>query len=73
MSTSNFGDYFREELYWISVVGQLRGVLPCLGIGPRSFLSVTLPGRENVNDDEDGLYLYLNDGQGAIVCVHLSK
>ncbi len=71
VSTTNFVDPFREELYWISTVGRLRGVLPCLGVGPRSFFSTILPGCDGVDNDH-GLYLYFNDGQGAIACVHLN-
>lgn len=77
ISTSNFVDHFREELYWLSVNGQLQGILPCLGMGPRSFFSVTLPlgckGGSNIKDgkDEHAHFLYFNDGQGAITCVHL--
>ena len=59
--------------------GQLKGVLPCLGAGPRSFLSVTLSGRGgkcvDVEEaaDRQGLYLYFNDGQGAIACMQLGE
>ena len=77
VNTTNFVDHFREELYWITVRGQLEGVLPCLGVGPRSFLSITLSGRGETPVDleeveyRQGLYLYFNNGQGAIACVQL--
>ena len=46
MTTTQFPNHFREDLYWISESGRLLGVLPCLGGGPKSFLSATLdPGK----------------------------
>ena len=92
MSVTNFLDHFREEVYWLSVTGRLQGVLPCLGVGPRSFFSVALDCKqvdagtlqggglmdEGVTEEEDkcgeeGLFVYLNDGQGAIACIRLSN
>ena len=94
VSVTHFLDHFREEVYWLTVTGRLQGILPCLGVGPRSFFSVTLDykqistgtvqgggvmgedvtpviGEEN-ECGEGGLFVYLNDGQGAIACVRLS-
>lgn len=42
LSVTQFPDQFREEVYWVSESGELLGMLPCLGAGPRSFLSATL-------------------------------
>lgn len=42
LSVTQFPDQFREEVYWLSESGELLGMLPCLGAGPRSFLSATL-------------------------------
>ncbi len=84
MNVTQFPDQFREEVYWLSETGRLLGMLPCLGAGPRSFVSATLPprpkaaapptsptavgGREE-DEEEGGLRVFFSDGQGGICCV----
>ena len=63
--------------------GKLRGMLPCLGPGRHSFLSVTLPPpppssqREEEEgegeDEEGGQCLFFNDGQGGVCCIQLDS
>ena len=73
--TSQFPDCLRMDLYWLSPVGTLLGLLPCLGPDHRSFFSVTLspqyqrrgPLSTNMdstnNDKEPGrTYVYFDDG-----------
>jgi len=85
VSVTQFPDQFREEVYWLSEDGKLLGMLPCLGAGPRSFVSATLGPRSGnaastpvsphtrgrgLGDEEDGgLYMFFSDGQGGICCV----
>jgi len=85
VSVTQFPDQFREEVYWLSEDGKLLGMLPCLGAGPRSFVSATLSPRSGyaastpvspptqgrgLGDEEDGgLYMFFSDGQGGICCV----
>ena len=84
MSVTHFPDHFREEIYWLSEFGQLLGVLPALGKGPRGFLSATLDksskssrqttcsvasGVDDDDDDDGGLYVFFNDGMGGIACL----
>ena len=65
--------------------GKLRGMLPALGAGPRSFISATLPPRsggkegegeeegEGEGDEESGgLSVFFSDGQGGVCCVQPS-
>ena len=58
-------------------------MLPCLGAGPRSFTSATLPprgsrgegGGEGEGEGEGGsggLYVFFSDGQGGVCCVQPS-
>ena len=87
LSVTQFPDQFREEVYWLTESGELLGMLPCLGAGPRSFLSATLNPRPSSGsvaatshyqtmeargleeEDNGGLYVFFNDGQGGICCV----
>ena len=75
--TSQFPDYLRMDLYWLSPVGTLLGLLPCLGPDHRSFFSVTLsPLSSNMdlpNTDKEpgGTYVYFDDGLGGICCIRL--
>lgn len=81
LSATQFPDRFREEMYWISETGRLLGVLPCLGAGPRSFISATLPPRPQSPGSpvsaeggrEGGLHVFFYDGKGAICCVRPSS
>ena len=45
VSVTQFPNQFREDIYWLSEVGKLLGMLPFLGKGPRSFVSATLEPR----------------------------
>ena len=64
--------------------GKLRGMLPCLGAGRHSFLSLTLPPpptptpspgtqgtREEEREEGGRQCLFFNDGQGGICCLQL--
>ncbi|XP_064615741.1 uncharacterized protein LOC135479766 [Liolophura sinensis] len=72
--SSNFA--YCENLYHVDYDGNVRGILPCLGLGPRSFFSfphqgraVTSPGGE-MNSDQThplaGWYVYMRDGHGGL-------
>ena len=80
MNVSHFPDHFREEIYWLSEFGQLLGVLPALGIGPRGFFSAKLDESSKCSgqrtcsavrgiDDDGELYVFFNDGMGSITCL----
>ena len=82
--TSQFPDCLRMDIYWLSPVGTLLGVLPCLGPDYRSFFSVTLSPQyqrrgplstnmDSTNDDKEpgGTYVYFDDGLGGIFCIRL--
>ena len=79
VSVTQCFDHFREEIYWLSESGQLLGVLPAVGRGPRGFFSVTLdksskPSSSSVSGgdedgDDGGLYVFFDDGMGGIACL----
>ena len=65
----------------VFTAGKLLGMLPCLGAGPRSFTSATLPphgsrgegGWEGEGEGgSGGLYVFFSDGQGGVCCVQPS-
>ena len=73
LSVTHFPDLFREEIYWLSEMGRLLGVLPCVGSSPRSFYSATLQPRvvsdDQVEEESGGLYVFFSDGHGGIACL----
>ena len=78
-SVTQFPNRFREDVYWLSESGKLLGMLPCLGEGPRSFVSATLDANpalqengEFQEDDGGGLYVFFSDGHGGICCIRPS-
>eukprot|EP00118_Oscarella_pearsei_P023524 m.282640 g.282640 ORF g.282640 m.282640 type:complete len:1082 (+) comp40659_c0_seq20:48-3293(+) len=65
-------DEFTEQLFWLSLNGELRGVFPVLGAGPHCFfpLSVRLQ-VGNTDESSTVLNVYFYDGRGAICCMPL--
>lgn len=68
---------YRENLYHFDHRGQLLGVLPSLGRGPRSMFSVFLPGdldlsaKHSGRIGQKGWHVYMRDGHDGIICVFL--
>lgn len=60
-----------EHLCHYKFDGQLQGVIPCLGPGPRSFHHAYLPG--DSNEGGRGLYLYMRDGHNGIVGIKMEE
>ena len=80
MSVTQFPDHFREDMYWLSTSGELLGVLPAVGKGPHGIISAVLksnctslsslkPTTHTEEEDNGGLYVFFNDGMGAIACL----
>ena len=72
-------DYYQSNLYHISYSGVLKAVLPFLGKGPHSFFPIHLSENMDLSEkhpdmpyDEEGWYVVLRDGYGAICCVRIS-
>lgn len=68
-------DQTREEMYWLAPDGRLRGIVPCLRHEPHSFLALDQAESGELMPHEGGvetdIFLYFNDGQGAICCTKL--
>lgn len=68
---------YRENLYHFDHRGQLLGILPSLGRGPRSMFSVFLPGdldlsaKHSGRIGQKGWHVYMRDGHDGIICVFL--
>ncbi|KAL3881004.1 hypothetical protein ACJMK2_033205, partial [Sinanodonta woodiana] len=70
----NCTSYYQEMILQIDYYGKLRGVLPCLGPGPRSFFKCYLhgdPDLQAINRDQGqaGIYVYLRDGHDGIMAI----
>ncbi|OWF37297.1 hypothetical protein KP79_PYT12679 [Mizuhopecten yessoensis] len=62
----------RETLYQFDYHGRLRGLLPGLGEGPRSFLPLMLPvSTEGAESDKKAWHIYMRDGHDGILCICL--
>ncbi|KAK3592697.1 hypothetical protein CHS0354_037833 [Potamilus streckersoni] len=71
---SNCTSYYQEMILQIDYFGKLRGVLPCLGPGPRSFFQCYLHGdsdlqANNREQGQAGSYVYLRDGHDGIIAI----
>lgn len=66
---STLSEAYIEHLCHYKFDGQLQGVIPCLGPGPRSFHHAYLPG--DSNEGGAGLYLYMRDGHNGIVGIKI--
>lgn len=66
---STLSEAYIEHLCHYKFDGQLQGVIPCLGPGPRSFHHAYLPG--DSNEGGAGLYLYMRDGHNGIVGIKM--
>ncbi|XP_038064617.1 uncharacterized protein LOC119735008 [Patiria miniata] len=66
--------YYRENLYWFDMAGNIIATHPFIGRGRHEFLPVYLRGPKDDgkadNKDKD-LYLYFADGLGALCCIKL--
>lgn len=70
--------FYRENVLHLDYKGQLLGVLPFLGPGPRRFCVTYLPGDPELTDTTPtlglpGWYVYMRDGHGGILGVRLTN
>jgi hypothetical protein len=71
------GPQYRGHVYRYGYDGQLLGVLPCLGPGPRSCCPVHLDGNPALTDSDThigkpGWHVYLRDGHEGIVGIRVT-
>jgi hypothetical protein len=62
---------FTEQLLWLSITGELKGILPILGLGPHAFFPLSLRPKPDLQVKRSGLHIYFCDGRGGICCAAL--
>ncbi|XP_041359511.1 uncharacterized protein LOC121375890 isoform X2 [Gigantopelta aegis] len=73
---SSSTSFYREHIYHLSYSGQLLGILPFLGPGPRGFLPVWLPNNEDAlmvdsRLGQAGWRVFMRDGHEGIMSILL--
>ncbi|XP_021362010.1 uncharacterized protein LOC110455905 [Mizuhopecten yessoensis] len=69
-------EVYREHVFQVDYDARLRGMLPFLGYGPRSFLPVYLPGDSDIQakhpgHGQAGWYVFMRDGHEGIIGIKL--